>query len=100
MSVMMILKLKADPDALERFANANPELMARVEKAGRELGNVRHSFAAGDGEVVVVDEWPDEAAFHTFFASQPDVGQIMHAAGAEGTPEITFYRKLDTPGQF
>ncbi|GIE29286.1 hypothetical protein Ait01nite_023310 [Actinoplanes italicus] len=100
MSVILVLRLKGDPEALERFANANPELMDGLAAAGRELGGVRHTFAAGDGEILVVDEWPDEASFQRFFDSQPDVHRIMEAAGAQGPPEITFYRKIEGPGQF
>jgi quinol monooxygenase YgiN len=98
--VIMVLRLKCDPDALERFASANTELMDGLSAAARRLGSARHAFAAGDGEVIVIDEWPDEAAFQEFFDSQPDVHRIMEAAGAQGPPEVTFYRRLDTPGQF
>ena len=100
MPVIMILRFKADPDALERFANANAELMKGIAGAGRAAGSTRHTFAAGDGEVLVVDEWPDEATFQKFFESQPDIPQVMQAAGAQGPPEISIYRKLDTPDEF
>lgn len=100
MSVVMILRIKADPNALERFANANAELMKGIAGVARAGGSTRHAFAGGDGEVVVIDEWPDEAAFQKFFDSQPDIPQIMQAAGAQGAPEISFYRKLDTPDEF
>lgn len=100
MSVFMILRIKADPNALEKFANANAELMTGIGQAGKAAGATRHAFAAGGGDVLVIDEWPDEATFQTFFDSQPDIAQIMQAAGAQGAPEISFYRKLDTPDEF
>jgi quinol monooxygenase YgiN len=100
MSVFMILRVKADPDALHKFAHANDEMMRGIARAGREAGATRHSFAAGDGEVLVIDEWPDEASFQKFFDSQPEIPRIMQAAGAQGAPEIAFYRKLDMPDDF
>ena len=100
MSVVMILRINADPNALEAFANAHAELMSGIADAGKMAGATRHTFAAGDTEILVIDEWPDEATFQSFFDSQPDIPRIMQAAGAQGAPEISFYRKLDTPDQF
>jgi quinol monooxygenase YgiN len=100
MSVFMILRIEAAPDALEEFGRANAELMTGVAQAGQKAGATRHAFAAGEGEVLVIDEWPDEASFRNFFDSQPDIPRIMQAAGAKGKPEITFYRKLDMPDEF
>ncbi|GLY07034.1 hypothetical protein [Actinoplanes sp. NBRC 101535] len=100
MSVIMVLRLDGDPAALERFAAAEPELMDGIAEAGKALGCTRHMFAAGDGEVIVIDEWPDEAGFHQFFATQPDTHRLVEAVGATEPPRMTFYRRLETPGQF
>jgi hypothetical protein len=35
-----------------------------------------------------------------FFESQTEIPGIMQEAGAQGAPQITFYRKLDTPDIF
>jgi hypothetical protein len=48
------------------------------------------------GEVLVVDEWPDEASFQAFFAASPEIQDVIAAAGPSGPPEITFWTKLDT----
>src|SRR4051812_15881552 len=100
MSVFFILRINADPKALETFANANAELRTGIADAGKAAGATRHTFAAGDNEVLVIDEWPDEATFQKFFDSQPEIPRIMQAAGARGAPEISFYRKLDMPDEF
>jgi hypothetical protein len=96
----MILRVPADPNKLEQFANANGDLMKRVAGAGKAAGATRHAFAAGDGEVLVIDEWPDEGSFQKFFESQTEIPQIMQEAGAQGAPQISFYRRLDTPDAF
>ena len=100
MSVFMILRVPGDPNALEQYANANADLMKRVSGDGRAAGATRHAFAGGDGEVLVIDEWPDAESFQQFFESQPEIPGIMQEAGAQGAPQITFYRKLDTPDIF
>jgi hypothetical protein len=99
-SVFMILRVAADPDRLEKHAQANAGMMQKIADAGKAAGATRHAFAGGDGEVLVIDEWPDEQTFQTFFASQPDIPQLMKDGGATGAPEISFYRKLDTPDEF
>ncbi|MBO3743816.1 hypothetical protein [Actinoplanes flavus] len=100
MPVIMILRLKADPAAVEETARTHADTLNEIARLGREAGAVRHTFAGRDGEVLVIDEWPDEATFQEFFDNQPDIPRIMQAAGVQGPPEISFYRKLDTTDQF
>jgi hypothetical protein len=96
----MILRLKGDPDGFERYANGNADVLLRVSDAGRAAGATRHAFAGGDGEILVIDEWPDQESFQRFFESQADIPQVIAESGAEGPPQISFYRKLDTPDAF
>ncbi len=100
MSVIMMLRLKADPDALERYAQENSDLVKSIAEDGRSKGGVHHLFAADGDEVVVIDEWPDEASFQAFFEGQQDIPKVMEGAGAQGEPQITFLRVLDTPDAF
>jgi quinol monooxygenase YgiN len=99
-SVFMILRVKGDPDNFERYANANADLMQRISKDGKAAGAVRHAFAGGDGELLVIDEWTDAQAFQRFFDSQTEIPRLMKEGGAQGAPEIAFYRKLDTPDAY
>jgi hypothetical protein len=100
MSVFMVLRVKGDPKQLEQYAQANGAKMQAIAAEGRAAGAIRHAFAGGDGEILVIDEWPDEASFQKFFANQPDIPALMQAAGAQGAPEVTFYRKLETTDAF
>jgi uncharacterized protein (DUF1330 family) len=99
-SVFMILRVPGDPAQFERYAQANADLMKRVGADGKAAGATRHAFAAGDGEILVIDEWPDEATFQKFFQSQPEIPRLMQDGGATGAPAISVYRKLDTPDEF
>lgn len=101
MSVIAMLRIKGNPADLERYA-AGPggELMRRIGEAGKAAGAVSHRFVGGDGEMFVIDEWPDEQTFQKFFADQPEIADVMRDGGAQGPPQISFYRVLDTPDQF
>ena len=94
MSVIMMLRLNADPDALERYAQENPEQSSTRDHRGREeQGRDPPLFFAVDGdEVIAIDEWPDEESFQGFFEGQQDIPKVMQAAGAQGEPEVEFYR--------
>jgi hypothetical protein len=74
--------------------------MRRIAEAAKAAGAVRHTFAGGDNEVLVIDEWPDAQSFEAFFASQPDIAEVMRDGGAQGAPVTSVYRKLNTPDQF
>jgi hypothetical protein len=101
MSVLVVLKIQGNPSDLESYANGpGADVIRRVGEAGKAAGAIHHLFAAGENEVIVVDEWPDEQSFHNFFASQPEIPDVMRAGGAQGEPQISVYRMLDTPDRF
>jgi quinol monooxygenase YgiN len=97
MSVIMTLRTKADPAAVEAYAAANPETLAQVIAISKEHGVIAHRFyGSDDGQIMVIDEWPDAESFNAFFgASESLIGPMMGAVGAS-PPEITFWRKLET----
>jgi len=101
MSVIVLVRIPGNPADLERYA-AGPggDVMRRIAEEGKAAGAVRHSFCASGNEIIVVDEWPDEESFQAFFANQQEIPNVMRDGGAQGPPEITVYRKLNTPDQF
>ena len=101
MAVITILRIPGNPTDLERYAaGTGGQIMQRIAQAGKAAGAIRHTFAGGEGEILVIDEWPDQQSFEAFFASQPEIADVMRDGGAQGEPVTTFYRKLDTPDQF
>jgi len=98
---MVILRIPGNSADLERYA-AGPggDVMQRIAAAGKAAGAIRHTFAGGEGEILVIDEWPDEESFQNFFASQGEIADVMRDGGAQGPPVTTVYRKLNTPDQF
>jgi len=96
MSVIMTLWVEGDPGGVERYAAENPEKMRAIVEHAAEHGLVAHRFYGADGQILVVDEWPDEQSFQEFFAHmQPQIQPIMEAAGVTTEPRPVFWRKLD-----
>ena len=91
MSVLMTMRVTADPKAVEATPD---EVLQGIAAKAKSAGATYHRFYGTDKEVFVVDEWPDEATFQNVFESTPEVGDMMQRAGA-GQPDITFWHQLD-----
>ena len=98
MSIIMTLRVKGDAAALERYAQEHPDVMTRVIERAKGHGVLAHRFYGNkDGDVMVIDEWPDFESFQTFFAeSAGDIGPMMEAAGVTDEPRPEAWEKLDT----
>ncbi len=99
MDTIVIMRVKGDPAKLEEFAQADPERMRRITERAREQGCIHHTFLGGDGEIIVLDEWRDEAGFRSFFEGDEEVPEVMKEI-AEGEPQIEFLRPLNTGDHF
>ena len=97
MSVIMTLRVAGDPEKLERRAADNPQRMRDLVERARGHGLIAHRFyGSDDGQIMVVDEWPDAESFQRFFSElQAEIEPLMREV-ASGEPEITFWRKLET----
>jgi quinol monooxygenase YgiN len=96
MSVIMTMVAEGDPGRLEQFAAANPEKMAAIRDHAVEHGLIAHRFYGAGGQIMVIDEWPDEQSFLDFFAHmQAEIGSMMGEAGITGEPHPVFWRKLE-----
>ena len=101
MSVLMTLRVKADPGRFEQYAAENREQLQSIASRGREAGAIHHAFyGSDDGTLLVLDEWDSPESFRSFFDGTPEIGEVMQAVGAEGEPEVSFWRKLDTGDEF
>lgn len=103
MSVMMGLRVDADPARVEEALNSDPERLKRIAQRARDAGCIHHRFFANEagGEVLIVDEWPDAESFLRFFEeSTADVGPMLAEAGVTKRPTPVFWREMDTPDKF
>jgi hypothetical protein len=100
MSVIVIGRFKADPNRLEQAFITHKQTLIDVSADGKAKGAIHHQFGAVDGEVIIVDEWPDEASFQSFFAGQQDIPKILAEVGVSEPPSFEIYRQLDSPDRF
>jgi hypothetical protein len=57
-----------DAAELERHAAENPGMMGSIAERAKEHGPIAHRFDASEnGQIMVVDEWPDPESFQRFF---------------------------------
>ena len=91
MSVLMVLRVSAAPKAVEGYDQA---AIRGIAERGRAAGALRHRFFTNGDEILVVDEWPDRETFEQFFASEPEIGQMMAAAGVTGQPSPEFFERM------
>jgi quinol monooxygenase YgiN len=100
MSVIVIGKFNGDPARLADVFRARAADFEAVAAEARAKGAVHHSFVAGDGHALVIDEWESVEAFQSFFANQEMIPQLMQEAGFLGLPDVTFYGPMAVPGAF
>jgi quinol monooxygenase YgiN len=98
MSVIVTVRMAADPKKFEEFAGRNSELLRSIADNGKEHGVIAHRFYGSDsGQIMVIDEWPDAQSFHTFFESeQGRIGPMMQEVGVQSEPEVTVWHKLES----
>ena len=96
MSVIMTAWVQGNPQAVEEFAAANRDEMESVLEAAKSHGLIAHRFYGSEGQIMVIDEWPDEQSFRSFFEGNRDrIQPMFQAAGAQSEPGINFWHKLD-----
>jgi|SRR5690242_5976486 heme-degrading monooxygenase HmoA len=97
MSVIMTLWGRGDPEKIEEYAAGHQEEMRSIVERAKEHGLIAHRFYGSDGQIMVIDEWPDAESFQRFFSSvEAEVAPIMQAAGVTEEPSVSFWRKLET----
>lgn len=102
MSVMVITKFEAPASTMDEMARGQQRAtLERIADIGRSKGAIHHEFAEDvDGNLLAVDEWESEDAFHAFFDDMEDIRQVMAAAGVAAPPTTTSYRILATTDRF
>ena len=102
MSVLMVLRVPAEAEGIKKAAQDNKDALVGISERAKGRGAIHHAFYAGEGEVLVVDEWDSSESFQAFFADEaPNIGSLMQAAGAQGEPgPPRFYEKLELGDEF
>ena len=98
MSVLMTFWVQGDPDKLEELAAQDPDGMRAIAEEAKAAGLIAHRFyGSQDGQIMVVDEWPDPESFQSFFEeTRSEIEPLMREIGATSEPEVKFWRKLES----
>src|SRR5690242_5887510 len=97
MSVIMTLWGRGDPEKIEEYAAGHQEEMRSIVERAKEHGLIAHRFYGTDGQIMVIDEWPDRESFERFFEDQrSNIEPLMQAVGVRSEPGINFWRELET----
>jgi heme-degrading monooxygenase HmoA len=98
MSVLVTIWMRGDAKKFEQIAADDPNRMRSIAGRGKEHGAIAHRiYATDDGDVMVIDEWPDAESFNRFFETmQSEIGPLMQEAGVTDEPAVRFWRKLET----
>jgi len=64
--------------------HSHAALLEGLFEATKGNGLLHHRFVAGDGELMVIDEWETAAQFQTFFEGTPQVAEAMTEIGMSG----------------
>jgi hypothetical protein len=100
MSVIVIGRMKVDPANVEKLWADRKADFDAVAAAAKQAGAIHHRWAFGDGEVLIIDEWPDADSFNGFFSSQTKIADLMAAGGVQGPPDFTIVEAKKGPDEF
>jgi heme-degrading monooxygenase HmoA len=100
MSVLMVMPVQVEPSRFEEMAANNRDTMKAISERGKQAGAIHHHFYAGDGKVIIVDEWDSAESFQSFFESETEIPQLMAEAGVQESPEPRFYTAVDVGDEF
>jgi hypothetical protein len=100
MGVIVIGRFPADPANLARVWNDRKADFEAIRERAKAAGAISHRWGFGDGEVMIIDDWPDAASFQKFFETETVIPELMQDAGVQGAPEFTIYEAKEGPDQF
>jgi hypothetical protein len=101
MSVVVIARFPTeDPGKAIEWVRAHSDVPEEITAYGKTLGQIGHRILLAEKEVVVIDEWPNEDSFRTFFSKAPRMDEFLSGAGLTSEPVISVQQAVDVPGTF
>src|SRR5580704_1117489 len=100
MSVTVIAHFSvADVEKAKEGLQSNAALLEEITEDTKAGGLIHHTFVAGEGELVVIDEWNKAEQFQSFFEGNAKVAKVMESIGVTGPPAIAIYNEVDAAGK-
>jgi heme-degrading monooxygenase HmoA len=100
MSVTVIAHFPvADVEKAIAGLQSNAALLEEITEDTKAGGLIHHTFVAGEGELLVIDEWDTAEQFQSFFEGNVKVAKVMESVGVTGPPAIAIYNEVDAAGK-
>jgi quinol monooxygenase YgiN len=99
-SVIVTVRFSGDPARAKQVADADPERIRSIAETGRARGALHHRFAAGEGEILVIDEWESAEAFQSFFEENAEIPGLLEEIGVTGEPRVEVWQPLEMHDEF
>jgi quinol monooxygenase YgiN len=101
MTAIVITRYKSEAADYERVTHRQPgdfDVLAEIAKAE---GCLHHRAAVSDDnrDVILIDEWPDKAAYDRF-ALNPAVIDVLRGMALVDPPETDYYHLIRDPAEF
>jgi hypothetical protein len=78
---------------------ANAALLEEITEDSKGGGIIHHTFVAGEGELVVIDEWKTAEQFQSFFEGNAKIAKVTEIIGVTGPPAVAIYNEVEAPGK-
>jgi heme-degrading monooxygenase HmoA len=89
----------ADVEKAKAGLKSSAALLEEITEDTKAAGLIHHTFVAGEGEIVVIDEWKTAEQFQSFFEGNPKVAKVMESAGVTGPPSVAIYNEVEVAGK-
>jgi quinol monooxygenase YgiN len=100
MSVLIVGKFQGDTAKFRQALVDRAAGFAQIADTARTAGAIHHRFGAGDGYIIIVDEWESADHFQKFFGN-PDLQAFIGSVGAApAPPELIVTEAITSPDQF
>jgi hypothetical protein len=76
--------------------------MRAILESAKSHGLIAHRFyGSEDGQIMVLDEWPNAQSFQAFFEENGEaIAPIFQATGVTSEPQPAFWSKIDSPDEY
>jgi hypothetical protein len=100
MSALITITIQGDTEKFRQsLVDRADDYSATADKA-RAAGAIHHRFGAGDGFILVVDEWSSTDQFNQFF-SDPDLQAFITEVGGDvNSVVVSTTEAILSPDQF
>jgi hypothetical protein len=100
MSVLVTVTIDGDTDKFRTSLTQKETEYRQIGQRARTAGAIHHRFGIGDRQILIVDEWTDQASYEQFFGESSLQQFIKEVGGNPDTAVATVTQAVSSPDQF